>query len=265
MRDMGQTLRETFGRVFQNRRRVERRGRLEKTAVNGRTITVYLPPGYDERDDRRYPVLYMQDGQNLFEPERAFGGNPWKIDAAANRAIADRRVRPIIIAGVDHAGEGRINEYTPTYDPKRKAGGGAEEYAQYLAGQVKPMIDGTYRTTGEAATGGSSLGGLMALYLALTRPEVFSGAAVMSPSVWWHDKSVLPLVDAFAGDQPRLWVDIGGREGAEALDGARALRDRLRGRGWKNLHYEEDKRADHSENAWRRRIPRVLEFLFQPV
>lgn len=265
MRDMGETLRETFGRVFLNRRRTERRGRIEKTGLNDRTITVYLPPGYDDHPERRYPVLYMQDGQNMFEPERAFGGNPWRIDAAATKAIADRKAQPMIIVGVDHAGEARINEYTPTFDEKRKAGGGAEAYAAFLVDVVKPMIDARYRTTGEAATGGSSLGGLVALYLALRRPDVFSSAAVMSPSVWWNNKSVLSLVDTFEGSQPRLWVDIGGREGAEALDGARALRDRLQARRWERFHYEEDKRADHSETAWRKRVPRVLEFLFPPV
>jgi predicted alpha/beta superfamily hydrolase len=266
MRDMAETLRETFGRVFQNRRRSERFGRLEKHNLNDRTVSVYLPPGYNDREDRRYPVLYMQDGQNLFEPERAFAGNPWKIDAAAQQVINARKAEPMIIVGVDHAGEARIEEYTPTHDAKKKAGGGAQKYAEFLVNEVKPMIEATYRTNGKSFTGGSSLGGLVALYLALTRPDVFSGAAVMSPSIWWDNKSVLQFVDTFGGEQqPRLWVDIGGREGAEALDGARALRDRLQSRNWRDLHYEEDRRADHSERAWQRRIPRVLEFLFPPV
>ena len=88
----------------------------------------------------------------------------------------------------------------------------------------------------------------------------------MSPSVWWQNRSILQFVDEFEGDKPRLWVDIGGREGPEAIAGARALRDRLEARGWNDgLHYEEDRRADHSERAWARRIPRVLEFLFPPA
>lgn len=265
MREMAETLRDTFARVFPNRRKSRRSGRLDSFILGGRTITVYLPPGYDDRGDRRYPVLYMQDGQNLFEPDRAFGGNPWKIDEAADRAIGDRKAQPMIIAGIDHAGAGRIDEYTPTRDEARNAGGRAEQYARFVVGEVKPAIDKRYRVTGEAATGGSSLGGLVALYLALQRPDVFSGAAVMSPSVWWDGHSVLKLVESFEGNQPRLWVDIGGREGAEALAGARALRDRLQAKGWSGLHYEEDRRADHSERAWARRIPRVLEFLFPPV
>ncbi len=266
MREMGETLRETFGRVFQNRRRSMRKGRLDRFEAEDRIVTVYLPPGYDDPPDRAYPVLYMQDGQNLVHAERAFAGNPWWIDDAADKVIFERQAQPMIIAGIDHAGTDRVHEYTPTHDEERKAGGGANAYADFLVMHVKSALESRYRTNGIAATGGSSLGGLVSLYLALKHPDVFSSAAVMSPSVWWQNRSILQFVDAFEGDKPRLWVDIGGREGPEAIAGARALRDRLKARGWNDrLHYEEDRRADHSERAWARRIPRVLEFLFPPV
>lgn len=265
MRDVSDTLRDTFERVFRNRRRAVRRGRLEKFSIGRRLVTVYLPPGYDDHPDRRYPVLYMQDGQNLFEHQRAFAGNPWKLDLAADRAIADRKTQPMIIAGIDHAGDGRIDEYTPTRDPLRNAGGGADKYADLVINAVKPEVELRFRTNGQAAIGGSSLGGLVALYLALQRPETFSAAAVMSPSVWWDGQSILRFVDAFKGRQPRLWLDIGAREGSEAIGGTRALHERLRAKGWAVLHYEEDRRGDHSERAWARRVPRVLEFLFPPV
>ena len=269
MREMGETLRETFGRVLrlENRRRSARRGTLDRFSVGDRIVTAYLPPSYNERPEQRYPVLYMQDGQNLFEPERAFGGNPWKLDAAADRAIGDRKAQPMIIIGVDHAEAGRIEEYTPTHDPERDAGGGADKYAELLINEIKPAVEQRYRTNGTNAIGGSSLGGLISLYLALKRPDVFSGAAVMSASIWWHNRSILQTVQAFDGPRPRLWVDMGGREGAEALGGSRALRDALMAKGWPaaDLHYEEDKRAEHTEKAWARRVPRVLEFLFPPV
>lgn len=269
MRDMRETLRETFDRVFrlENRRRAPRAGALDKFAIGDRIITAYLPPGYGDRTDRQYPVLYMQDGQNLFEAERAFGGNPWKLDSAADRVIGDRRAQPMIIIGVDHANAGRIDEYTPTHDEARNAGGGADKYAEFLIGEVKPAVDTRYRTTSAAAVGGSSLGGLVSIYLALRRPDIFSGAAVMSPSVWWDNRSVLRSVESFEGPRPHVWVDIGGREGGEALEGARALRQALQSKGWTaaNLHYEEDRRADHSERSWSRRVDRVLEFLFPPV
>lgn len=269
MRELGETLRETFGRIlrFENRRKAPRAGSLEKFVLGDRQLTVYLPPGYGEHEDRRYPVLYMQDGQNLFEAERAFGGHPWKIDFAADRSIAERKAQPLIIVGIDHAGVDRVHEYTPTLDEDRKAGGRADNYGEFLINEVKPAIEEKYRANGQSGIGGSSLGGLVSLYLALRRPDVFSFAAVMSPSVWWHNNAVLQFVDSFEGNRPRMWVDIGEREGAEAVNGARALRERLMKKGWgaDNLRYEEDHRADHSERAWSRRVGRVLEFLSPPV
>jgi len=276
MRTMGQTLRSAFQRTFrrQNRRAAVRRGRLEqlpdfesRILGNHRNITVYLPPGYAERPERRYPVLYMQDGQNLFEPERAFAGTHWRLAEAADEAIGDAGAEPAIIVGIDHAGVGRAEEYTPTRDERRKTGGRADDYGRFLVEELKPAIDERFRTIpdrGHTAIGGSSLGGLVSLYLALTRSDVFGRAAVLSPSVWWTDRAILKTVYQFEGEKPRLWVDIGGREGREAMNDARLLRDHLHSKGWTdaNFHYHEDRRADHSERAWAARAKMVLEFLF---
>jgi predicted alpha/beta superfamily hydrolase len=136
---------------------------------------------------------------------------------------------------------------------------------------VKPLIDSKYRTrSGQAdtAVGGSSLGGLVTLYLAFQHPDVFGRAAVMSPSVWWNSRSILKKVEAFDRlPRPRIWLDIGGREGTEALKDARELRDKLRQRGWADtdLHFQEDRRGDHSERAWAARARPMLEFLFPPA
>jgi predicted alpha/beta superfamily hydrolase len=279
MRDMRQTLRNAFDRVLrlENRRVAVRPGRLEKihgfqsaTLGNARDITIYLPAGYDERPDRRYPVLYLGDGQNLFEPERAFiPGQHWKVREAADEAIGSRTAEPMIIVGVDNTGAQRLDEYTPTRDAARNAGGRAADYAKFLIDELKPRIDATYRSDpARSAIGGSSLGGLVSLYLAMHHPDVFPRAAVMSPSVWWNGRSILGDVETFeAGEGARLWLDIGGREGQEALTDARELRDRLQGRGWtqENFRYYEDRRADHSERSWAGRIRQVLEFLFPPV
>ncbi|HUP59923.1 MAG TPA: alpha/beta hydrolase-fold protein [Thermoanaerobaculia bacterium] len=265
------TLRATLRRVFRfgNRRAVVRAGRLERIAGLPRYVTLYLPPGYDERGDRRYPVLYMQDGQNLFEGERAYiPGQSWRLHEAADRAIGERTALPMIIAGIDHAGTARIDEYTPTRDPRLSGGGRADDYARMLLEEIKPAIDARFRTIpADNAIGGSSLGGLVSLYLALEHPTVFRAAAVMSPSVWWNQRAILREVDRFDGPRPKLWVDIGAREGREALDGARALRDRLKANGWTNgmLRYHEDRRGDHSERAWARRVRLALEFLYAPA
>lgn len=281
MRDMSDTLRTTLRRVFrlENRRAAVRRGRLDRIEAfeskilgNTRDITVYLPPGYDDRDDRRYPVLYMQDGQNLFEPQRAFiPGQHWRLSEAADEAIGARTAEPMIIVGIDNAGPARIDEYAPTHDPKKKGGGRADDYARFLLEELKPVIDAGYRTLADGshtAVGGSSLGGLLAMHIAAKYPDRFSRIAVMSPSVWWNDRVILREVDEFGGPhRPRVWLDIGGREGAEAVSGAQALRDRLRAKGWndESLLYHEDRRADHSERAWAARARKVLEFLFPPA
>ena len=263
------SLRSALRRVFrlENRRAAIRPGRLETFNDLGRQLTVYLPAGYDEHPERRYPVLYMQDGQNLFDPSRSYvPGNHWHLKEAADQAIGERTASPMIIVGIDHAGPARIDEYTPTPDPKHNGGGKAADYATFLIETIKPAIDQRYRTIPEqSAVGGSSLGGLVSLYLALKHPDVFRSAAVMSPSVWWNGRVILNHVDAFEGAKPRLWLDTGGREGAEALSDTRLLRDRLLAKGWPELKYYEDRRADHSERAWAKRVRQVLEFLFPPA
>src|SRR2546428_1069989 len=129
---------------LESRRRAPRQGVLERVEDFSRPITVYLPPGYD-RSDARYPVLYVQDGQNLFEPQRAFiPGQHWRLNEAADLAISDRRAEPMIIVGVDHAGPDRIDEYTPIRDESRQAGGKAADYARVLIDELKPLIDSQY-------------------------------------------------------------------------------------------------------------------------
>lgn len=275
---MSDTLRATFRRVLRlpNRRVAIRPGRLYRISGfasqilgNEREVTVYMPAGYDEREEVRYPVLYMQDGQNLFDPQRAYvPGNHWRLREAADAAIGERTARPMIIVGIDHAGPARIDEYTPVRDRKHKGGGRAAAYARFLIEELKPAIDARFRTLPDAentAIGGSSLGGLVSLFLALRHPDVFRGVAAMSPSVWWGDRAILGEVEAFDGPPPRMWLDVGGREGMEALRDARALRDRVAAKSWPDSQFHEDRRGDHSERAWARRVRQVLEFLFPPA
>src|SRR5687767_2792348 len=138
MREISETLRSTFRRALRlpNRRAAVRPGRLERITAfeskifgNKRDLVVYLPAGYDERQEPRYPVLYMHDGQNLFEPDRSFiPGQYWQLGEAANEAIGTRTASPMIIVGIDNAGASRIDEYTPTADPKKGGGGRADEH-----------------------------------------------------------------------------------------------------------------------------------------
>lgn len=279
MQEMSETLRTTFRRVLrlENRRAVIRHGRIERIAdfvsthVGARFLTVYLPPSYDDKPDRRFPVLYMHDGQNLFDADRAYvPGQHWRMSEAADAAIGERTASQMIIVGIDHGGTARLDDYTPVHSPKHNGGGKSGQHALMLREELKPMIDARYRTLGDrenTAVGGSSLGGLVSLWLALKHSDLFGRAAVMSPSVWWGGRTVLHDVDSFQGERPRMWVDIGGREGAEALRDARELNQRLRAKGWNDetLRFYEDRRGDHSERAWARRVRNALEFLFPPA
>lgn len=236
-----------------------------------RDVTVWLPPNYGSTPHERYPVLYLHDGQNLFDPALAFKkGEHWRVGETVTALIATHRLRPMIIVGISNGGMRRLHDYTPTFD-RRRGGGGADAYGRMIVEELKPFIDSSYRTLTDAAhtgIGGSSLGGLVSLYLALKRPDVFSRLAVMSPSIWWDRRAVLRDVrEARPKPALRVWVDIGTREGAPHVDNARLLRAGLIKSGWiegEDLHYEEIAGGTHSESAWADRLDRVLEFLFRP-
>lgn len=232
---------------------------------------VYLPPGYEE-SGARLPVLYLQDGQNLFDPATAFNGQDWHADLAADELIRCGAIEPVILVGVYNTGVRRISEYTPTRDPARRKGGKGDRYAQMLARELKPFIDGQYRTRRAAAdhgVGGSSMGGLVALEAALLYPRVFGKAAVLSPSVWWDSRSILELVRKFqAPARPRIWLDSGTQEGdapGQAIEDLRLLRNALMEKGWQEgvtLHYWEVAGAGHNEQAWAARFGAVLRWMF---
>src|SRR5688572_5360828 len=234
-----------------------------------RDVTVFLPPGYDAAPEQRYPVLYLHDGQNLFDPDLAFRtGEHWRVGETATALIEAGRIAPLIIAGIANTGQRRLHEYTPTHD-RRRGGGEADAYGRLIVEELKPFIDGRYRTLPDAAStgmGGSSLGGLVSLYLGLKYPDVFSRLAVMSPSVWWDRRAILRTVrEARPKPRLRIWLDMGTREGAYHVDNARLLKAGLLKAGWiedDDLHYEEVSGGTHSESAWAARFGRVLEWLF---
>lgn len=243
---------------------------------NNRDIVVYLPPGYDSDSKRRYSVLYFHDGQNLFDGATSYiPGQEWRLDETAQALIAARKIEPLIIVGLYNTGKDRVEEYTPVQDPKYKVGGKANLYGRMIVEEVKPFIDRTYRTLQGAkhtGLGGSSLGGLVSLYLGLKYPNVFGRLAVVSPSVFWGDKSIVHDVEALRRKpDERIWVDIGTREGRdekEALEtttNARLLESTLIKKGWKagkDLKYFEAQGAEHNERAWAARVGPMLEFLF---
>ena len=234
-----------------------------------RDITIFLPPGYEDDPGRRYPVFYMHDGQNLFDPAKAFKkGEHWRVGETATELIEAGRVAPVMIVGIGNAGPRRLHEYTPTYD-RRRGGGEAELYGRLIVEELKPFVDATYRTLRAplyTGIGGSSLGGLVTLYLGLKYPDVFSKLAVMSPAVWWDRRAILRNVREARPKPPlRIWVDMGTREGRSHLANAELLKAGLVRAGWvegDDLHYEHVHGGSHSERSWADRFDRVLEWLF---
>jgi predicted alpha/beta superfamily hydrolase len=232
-------------------------------------LLVYLPPMYQADGDRRFSVLYMHDGQNLFDPATSFiRGKYWRMGETADALIEAGAIEPLIIVGIYNTGDKRIDEYTPVED-KRLGGGHADAYGRMLVEELKPFIDLQYRTLPgpeNCGMGGSSLGGLVTLYLGLRYPSVFSRLAVVSPSVWWRNREILKTVAALPQKPDlRIWLDIGTRESTRAVPDARALRDGLLRKGWQlgeNLAYYEAENAEHTESAWAERVAPLLQFLF---
>jgi enterochelin esterase-like enzyme len=235
-----------------------------------RDVLVWLPPGYED-SDVRHPVLYMHDGQNLFEPDTAFQkGEHWRVGETATELIEKGDIEPLIIVGIYNTGDHRKNEYTPTYDA-RLGGGAADDYGRMIIEELKPLVDMTYRTRPDADStgiGGSSLGGLVSLYLAFTHPQVFHRVAALSPSVWWNWRAILKTVRQSRSKPPlKIWLDMGTAEGKKGLDDARLLKAALVGLGFSvgaDLQYAEYEGATHSEKAWAERVGPMLKYLYPP-
>lgn len=243
---------------------------------NTRFLRVWLPPGYDdpENRDRRYPVFYLNDGQNLFEPATSFNGVEWQVDETSDRLIREGVVPPLIVVGLDNAGVNRIREYMPnrSLQPVIMRVQGSR-YPDFLIKEVMPFVARNYRVAAgpqNTGLGGSSLGALIALYTAIVRPGMFGQLLLESPSLWasnrqiikqsrpvktWPERIVLAMGTAEAGraDRDRSMVDDA-REQAAIF--------RRAGLDDKRLLLSIDEGATHTESAWARRFPKALSFLF---
>jgi predicted alpha/beta superfamily hydrolase len=245
------------------------RGFRSRFLRNQRDLIVYLPPGYDAQLARRFPVLYLHDGQNLFDGATSFiPGMDWHVGQTADRGIQEKKIQPLIIVGIYNAGKARVREYTPTRVP-RLGGGSADRFAKFLLKEVMPFTQGEYRTlSGQEFTGmgGSSLGGLVSLYLGLKLPHVFGKLAALSPSVWWNQRVITRFAEtAPVHPRPSVWLDVGTREGPRVVKDVEQFRDVLLRKGWRldqDLHYERVEGGEHNEAAWAQRVGPFLEFLF---
>ncbi len=239
---------------------------------NQRDLVVWLPPGMDGRR-RRHPVVYFQDGQNLFDPLTAFLGQAWHAGRTAAELIRAGELDAPIMVGIYNTGFARMDEYAPTrgefagWDGETcRSRGRARAYARFVATEVKPFIDARYPTrpgAADTAIAGSSMGGLVALYAALWHPRVFGAAGVMSPSAWWDDGAPMRFVEGLKKKPAvRLWLDTGTAE--PGWENARRLREALTARGWRegdDLHYLEVDGAEHNEAAWAARTGPMLQWM----
>jgi predicted alpha/beta superfamily hydrolase len=254
----------------------EHPGFRSKIFANRRDVLVYLPHGYERLSRQRYPVLYLQDGQNVFDAATAFSHVEWGADETAQRLIPKNLIEPLIIVAVANTGEERIHEYAPSRGVidesakrKKRSRGMGRQYARFLVEELKPYIDRRYRTKTEpefTGLGGSSLGGLLTLSVGLWRPDVFHRLIVMSPSVWWDNQVIVKMVEELPEKLPlRIWLDTGTHE--PGWERARTLREALIEKGWRlydDLQYLEIEGADHSERAWAARVDPALRFMFPP-
>lgn len=229
---------------------------------NRRDLLVYLPPSY-ENSGRRYPVLYMQDGQNLFDAATSFAGE-WGVDQTLEGLSAEGI--EAIVVGIPNTGEARSREYSPFSDVRLGEGIG-ERYVSFVVERIKPRIDADFRTTPERrCTGivGSSLGGLISLYAYFSRPDTFGIAGVMSPALWVADREVLQYVEGAGYHPGRIYLDVGTGEGRNTVADVKRLCSLLADKGYRRreeLLCITEPGAGHNEGAWRQRFRRALRFL----
>jgi predicted alpha/beta superfamily hydrolase len=235
-----------------------------------RRVWIYLPADYAQQPARRYPVLYLHDGQNVFDEATSFAGE-WGIDETLDELYASGRdATGCIVVAVDNGGEFRGDEYVPWRNKTVKTGGQGAAYADFLALTLKPFIDRSFRTQPDAAhTGiaGSSLGGLISVYAALRYPKVFGRVGAFSPAFWICNDKLLTYVKKHPPMPSTKFYFVGGlKESKWMLPQMTAWRDVLRASGVPNNNLSLQAHADgeHSEWFWRREFAAAYEWLFEP-
>jgi predicted alpha/beta superfamily hydrolase len=246
---------------------------------NGRFLRVWLPPGYDDAENSvtRYPVLYLNDGQNLFEPSTSFTGVEWQVDETAERLIREERIRPMIVVGIDNAGRDRLREYMPyrSLSPAMLRVQGSR-YPNFLIKEVMPFISRTYRIASgpeNTGLGGSSLGALISLYTAASHPGWFGRLLLESPSLWASNRQMIKESRTVKQWPERIFLATGtaeaGREDRDRsmVDDVRELAAIFRRAGLNDhrIKLVVEEGATHHESAWARRFPDALAFLFAKV
>jgi enterochelin esterase-like enzyme len=243
---------------------------------NSRFLRVWLPPGYDAAANaaHRYPVLYLNDGQNLFEAATSFNGVEWQADETADRLIREGAIPPMIIVGIDNTGKARIREYMPhrSLHPIMMRAHGTR-YPSFLFKEVIPFMSRNYRVAAgpeNTGLGGSSLGALIALYTAAVRPGTIGRLLMESPSLWASNRQLIRQSRGVKRWPERVYLATGTAEAGRkdkdqsVVDDVRELAAILHRAGLDDAHLKLviDDGAAHHEAAWAQRFPKALEFLF---
>ncbi len=246
---------------------------------NRRNILVYLPPSY-QQTTKRYAVLYMHDGQNLFDNVTSYAGE-WGVDETMEKLSKEEELEAIVVA-IPNMGEMRMDEYSPFKDVEH-GGGLGNQYLAFIVNSLKPIIDRDFRTLpGKRYTGmmGSSMGGLISLYAFFRYPDFFGFTGVMSPSFWVARGAIFKYAEAAPFNPGKIYLDVGTRElgdSAEEMRNQRKLSRRyyasvrrmkriLVQKGYRPVHdllHIEEKWANHSESSWARRLPDAIRFFLQ--
>jgi len=246
---------------------------------NSRFLRVWLPPSYDDQQNvaRHYPVLYLNDGQNLFEPATSFNGVEWQVDETADHLIREGIVPPMIIVGVDNAGKDRIREYMPhrSFQPMMLRVQGSR-YPSFLIKEVMPFVARYYRVASgseNTGLGGSSLGALISLYTVAVRPGVFGRLLLESPSLWASNRQIIRQSRGVRRWPERVFLATGtaeaGRQDRDQsmVDDVRELASIMSRSGLddRRLRFVVEEGATHHESAWARRFAEGLSFLFDTI
>jgi predicted alpha/beta superfamily hydrolase len=234
---------------------------LKKT----RKVSILLPHNYDKNTQKRYPVLYLQDGQNLFNPQSPYGN--WAIDQKL-AVLAEKGIGDVIVVAIDHAGSERVNEFLPIRNNKVGNSEG-KKYVRFIADTLKPFVDSTYRTLADrlhTGIGGSSMGGLITIYAGLMYPSVFGRLMAFSPSLWVTQNVPFEAIPFKSPLPTKIYAYAGGREGTSMIPNVKRFRDNLKNKGLQdsevNFKLVIDPQGSHSEMRWGQEFPKAIEWLF---
>lgn len=229
-----------------------------------RTIRIFLPADY-QTSQKKYPVIYMHDGQNLFDDATSFSGE-WKVDESLNSLFSEG-FPPVIVVGIDNGGTERINELTPWTNPEY-GGGDGDKYVKFIIETLKPYIDSHFRTLSNrenTSIWGSSLGGLISLYAVLEYPEIFGKAGVFSPSLWFNDSIYKLAANSDISFKNKIYILAGGNEGdGSVIQDCQKLIDSLKKNNYciDSVKFKSVPSGTHSESFWSTEFPDAFKWLF---